>query len=205
MVVGAIVVAVVVLGGARVSAFQFVTPHSSSSSPTSVTTTLSTPSSSPSVGGSLHGKWVVSSGSSVGYRATEQFVGQTSPNKAIADSTAVSGGMTIVDLGGQLVAQAIKVDVDLSKLSSSDAGAVHGSFQRDRFVNPMVLETGLFPTATYQVDSISMPSPAAVGGPQSLPTNGKLTVHATTKDVSLAMVGQDNGDKIEITGSTTST
>ena len=194
-------VAVLVLGGAGVYAFQFFTPQKSASS-SATSATLTTPSSSPSVGGSLYGKWVVTSGSSAGYRATEQFVGQTSPNKAIADSTAVSGSMMIVDLGGQMVAQAIKVEVDLTKLSSSDPGAVQGSFQRDRFVGPMVLETGSFRTATYQVDSISIPPTAVAGGQQTLPTSGKLTVHGTTKDVSIPMLGQINGDRIEITGST---
>ena len=97
--------------------------------------------------------------------------------------------------------QQLKVVVDLTQLQSTDAGAVHGNFQRDRFVGPMVLNTGSFPNATYQVDSIAIPAAAAGGGQQALATHGKLTVHGVTKDVDVPMTGQVSGDKIEVVGS----
>jgi polyisoprenoid-binding protein YceI len=198
--IGGVLVAVLALAALGLYAIQFFTPQKASSSG-STPTTLSTPSASPAVGGSLAGKWVVASGSSAGYRATEQFVGQAGPNQAIADSKAVSGGMVIANQGGALVAQQLKVTVDLTQLQSSDPGAIHGSFQRDRFVGPMVLNTGQFPNATYQVDSISTPATAAAGGQQTLATHGKLTVHGVARDVDIPMTSQVSGDKIEVVGS----
>ncbi|HEV3234199.1 MAG TPA: YceI family protein [Candidatus Dormibacteraeota bacterium] len=199
--IGAVVV-VVLLAGAGVGAYaiNFFTPRTTSSSSDS-SAPLSTPSSSPSVGGTLAGKWAVTSGSSAGYRANEKFLEQSSPSQAVADSTGVSGGVTIVDNGGALTAQQLSVVVDMSKLKSSDQFAIHGSNQRDRFVNPNYLETGQFPTATYAVDSISIPAAAAAGGQQQLSTSGKLTIHGMTKDVSIPMTGQVNGDKLEVQGS----
>jgi polyisoprenoid-binding protein YceI len=181
-------------------AYQFFTPQKASSAHGS-SVSLSTPSSSPSVGASLAGKWTVTSGSSAGYRATEQFVGVTGPNQAVADSTAVSGGTTIVDQGGQLVATQFKVSVDLTQLHSSDAAATRGGLQRDRFVGPNFLQTDQFPTATYQVDSVTIPAAATTGGQQQLATHGKLTIHGTTRDVDIPMTGQVTGDRIEIVGS----
>jgi polyisoprenoid-binding protein YceI len=181
-------------------AYQFFTPQKASSTP-ATSVKLNTPPSSPSVGGGLAGKWTVTSGSSAGYRATEQFVGVTGPNHAVADSSAVSGSTTIVDQGGQQVAHQLKVVVDLTQLHSSDAAANRGNLQRDRFVGPNFLQTDQFPTATYQVDSIPIPDGAAAGGQQQLATHGQLTIHGTTKSVDIPMTGQVTGDKIEVVGS----
>jgi polyisoprenoid-binding protein YceI len=196
---GVAAVVVLALAAIGVYAFQFFTPQKAAPSKTAAT--LSTPSSSPAVGGALTGKWVVSSGSSAGYRATEQFVGVTGPNQAIADSTAVSGGMTIVDAGEQLVARQLKVDVDLTQLHSSDPGSSRGGLQRDGFVRSNWLQSDQFPTGTYAVDSVTIPATTAEGGQQLLTTRGKLTIHGTTKDVDIPMMGQVTGSKIEIVGS----
>ena len=186
------------LVGAGVYAYQFFTPQKAS---TSTPLTLGTPSSSPAVGLSLAGKWVVTTGSSAGYRATEQFVGVTGPNQAVADSTAVTGGMTITDSGGQEVAQQLVVNVDLTQLHSTDAGASRGGLQRDGFVRSNWLQSDQFPTGTYKVDSITIPAATAQGGQQQLATHGKLTIHGTTRDVDIAMAGQVTGNKIEVVGS----
>jgi polyisoprenoid-binding protein YceI len=199
LLIGGGLLAVLVLAGLGVYAIQFFTPNKASSSG-STPTSLATPSAVPAVGASLAGKWAVATGSSAGYRVTEQFVGQASPNQAMADSKAVSGAMTITGTGGSMVAQQLMVTVDLTQLQSSDAGAIRGSFQRDRFVGPNVLNTGQFPNATYQVASISIPA-APAGGQQTLATHGKLTVHGVTKDVDIPLTGQVSGDKIEVVGS----
>jgi len=199
LLIGLSLAALLVLVAVGAYAYQFFTPRKASSPGTSVS--LSTPSSRPSVGTSLAGKWTVTSGSSAGYRATEQFVGVTGPNQAVADSSAVSGSATIASQGGQLVAQQLKVVVDLTQLHSSDAAANRGNLQRDRFVGPNFLQTDQFPTATYQVDSISIPAAAVDGSQQQLATHGKLTIHGTTREVDIPMTGQVTGDKIEVVGS----
>jgi polyisoprenoid-binding protein YceI len=199
--IGLGLVVVLVLAGVGAYAYQFFTPQKTSSSTKTSGTALTTPSSSPSVGAGLGGKWTITTGSSAGYRATEQFVGQNGPNQAVADSSAVSGGMTITDQTGQLTAQQLKVVVGLTQLHSSDAGATRGSFQRDRFVGPNFLQTDQFPTATYQADSISIPIGTIAGGQVRLSTHGKLTLHGTTKDVDIPLTGQLTGDKIEVVGS----
>jgi polyisoprenoid-binding protein YceI len=197
LVIGGIALLVVLAVGG-VFAYQFFTPNGSSSSSSS--NALSTPSSSPKPGG-LPGTWAVTAGSSAGYRATEQFVGQTGPNKAIAVSPDVTGVMTISDSGGQLTAQQFKVTVDMLELKSSDPAATHGNFQRDNYMRTNGLETVKFPDASYEVDSIVLPGGTAGGGTQQLSTKGKLMIHGTSKDVSIPMMGQLNSDKIEVTGS----
>lgn len=195
------VVVLLLVAGIGFYAYQFFTPQkTSTTSPSS--TALSSPSLSPAVGGTLVGKWTVTSGSSVGYRATEQFAGQNGPNQAVADTTAVTGSMAVTGPGDQLVAQQLKVDADLSQLKSTDAGAIRGNMVRDRYVASNYLESDQFPTATYQVDSITIPAGAAAGGQQQLSTHGKLTVHGTTRDVDIPMTGQVTGDRIEVAGST---
>ncbi len=200
LLVGLGLVALLLMAALGAFAYQFFVPQKSSSS-AGASLTLSTPSTSPSVGAGLGGRWIVTSGSSAGYRATEQFAGVTGPNQAVADSTAVSGSMTISDQGGELAAKQLKVVVDLTQLHSSDPAANRGNIQRDRFVGPNFLQTDQFPTATYLVDSISIPNGAATGGKQQLSTHGRLTVHGTTKEVDIPMSGQVTGDKIEVVGS----
>jgi polyisoprenoid-binding protein YceI len=179
--------------------YQFFTPQKTTPSKTAAI--LSSPSSSPAVGGALTGKWVVARGSSAGYRATEQFVGVSGPNQAIADSTSIRGGMTIVDAGGQQAARQLKVEVDLTQLHSSDPASSRGGLQRDTFVRSNWLQSDQFPTGTYTVDSVIIPATAAGGGQQGLVTRGKLTIHGTTKDVEIPMMGQVTGTRIEIVGS----
>ena len=199
LIVGA-ALAVLVTAAVGVYAVQFFTPQKSS--PSSTTGKLSSPSSSPAVGGTLAGTWKVTSGSSAGYRATEQFAGVNGPNQAVADSAAVSGGMTITDQAGQLLVEQLKIVVDLTQLHSSDAAATRGGLQRDRFVGPNFLDTNQFPTAGYQADPITIASATGASGQQQLASHGRLTVHGVTKTVDIAMTGQVSGALIEVVGST---
>jgi len=200
LLIAGVAIAALVIAAVGVYALQFFTPQKSS--PSSTPRALGSPSSSPEVGGSLAGAWKVAPGSSAGYRATEQFAGVNGPNQAIADSTAVTGGMTITGQGGELLLQQLKVVVDLTQLHSSDAAATRGSLQRDRFVGPNFLETDQFPTATYQADSSAIPSAAASGGQQQIASHGRLTIHGVTRTVDIALTGQVSGTRIEVVGST---
>jgi polyisoprenoid-binding protein YceI len=51
------------------------------------------------------------------------------------------------------------------------------------------------------VDSVNIPATTAEGGQQQLVTRGKLTIHGTTKDVDIPMMGQVTGTRIEVVGS----
>lgn len=198
LLIAGVTTATLVVAAVGVYAVQFFTPQKP---PNSTALTLASPSSSPAVGASLAGGWKVTTGSSAGYRATEQFAGVNGPNQAVADSTAVSGGMMVSGLGGQLKVQQLRVVVDLTQLHSSDAAATRGGLQRDRFVGPNFLETDQFPTATYQADSTTIPGTAASGGQQQLAARGRLTIHGVTKTVDIPMSAQVSGARIEVVGS----
>lgn len=192
------VLALVLIAAGVVYAVQFFTPHKET--PATAKVALTSPSAAPASGG-VEGKWSIGSGSEAGYRAKEKFLELSGPTDAVARTTGVTGSMTITSTGGQLAAQGLSVTADLTGLQSTDANAIHGSFQRDRFVGPNVLETGQFPSAKYESDPISIPAAATTGGQQQLTSHGKLTIHGTTKTVDIPVMVQVNGDRIEVVGS----
>src|SRR5207237_8089871 len=65
---------------------------------------LSSPSASPSAASSAGGAstWQITTGSLVGYRVTEQFVGQSSTHEAVARTSDASGPVTITKPGPPL-------------------------------------------------------------------------------------------------------
>lgn len=187
------VVALVVLGGGAVSYVYFfsglrTTPPAlafASPSPSPSTAATASPASTPSTSATgFAGVWSVASGSLAGYRVKEQFVGQTSTHEAVARTTAVSGQLTIAQSGTSYQLVNGTINVDLSGLASIDSVAGYNVTNRDRIVQQS-LEVSQFPTASLQIQSVSIPAGAASGQTVSFQVPGNLTVHGVTKAVTV--------------------
>ena len=180
-------VALLVLGGGAVSYVYFFSglrttpPALAFASPSVSPSAAATPSTSVS---GFAGVWQVASGSLAGYRVKEQFVGQSSTHEAVARTTAVSGQLTITQSGTPYQLANGTINVDLSGLASIDSVAGYNVTNRDRIVQRS-LEVSQFPTATLQLQSVSIPAGAASGQTVAFTVPGNLTVHGVTKAVTV--------------------
>ena len=138
---------------------------------------------------SIDGKWEVKSGSQVGYRAKEVLFGQSA--EAAGRTTGVTGTMTI---DGTTVEDAA-FTADLTALKSD-------SDNRDNQVQGRILNTAEFPNATFKVTkAIALGSAPADLKQITVDATGELTVHGTTKPVTIKITARRNGDVIETNGS----
>src|SRR2546425_8869387 len=125
---------------------------------------LAFPSASPATGASVNaGAWQIATGSVVGYRVKEQFVGQTSSHEAVARTGDVTGQVTIAQTGSSYQMTSAKITVQLSGLASVDSVAGYNVTNRDRIVQRS-LDVSSFPTAVFEAQSVALPAGAGTGG-----------------------------------------
>jgi polyisoprenoid-binding protein YceI len=117
------------------------------------------------------------------YRVREQLAGVSLPDDAVGATQSFTG--TIVGrLDGTIVSDQSLFQVDLRTLKSD--GAV-----RDNFISRNVLETGLFPYATFVPTSApGLPLALPPSGDLAFKLVGNLTIRNVTKPVTWDVKGQ---------------
>jgi polyisoprenoid-binding protein YceI len=162
---------------------------------------LSTPNASASAApaGGLDGSWTVTTGSVAGYRVKELFVGETSKHEAVAQTSNVSGSLTLSGDPSAYQVTGITFTAGLTGLHSVDSVAGRNVVQRDSYVSRQ-MNLQQFPNATFTASAGSVPATDG-SGPVDVSTSGKLTIHGVTRDVTATARAQLNGGKIEIVGS----
>jgi polyisoprenoid-binding protein YceI len=162
---------------------------------------LSTPNASASAApaGGLDGNWTVTTGSVAGYRVKELFVGETSKHEAVAQTSNVSGSLTLSGDPSAYQVTGITFTAGLTGLHSVDSVAGRNVVQRDSYVSRQ-MNLQQFPNATFTASAGSVPATDG-SGPVDVSTSGKLTIHGVTRDVTATARAQLNGGKIEIVGS----
>jgi polyisoprenoid-binding protein YceI len=149
--------------------------------------------------GSSDGTWNVDtsigsfsdfSASFVGYRVAENLANVGSAT-AVGRTPKVSGSLT---LQGNTVTAA-KLTADLTTLQSDKP-------MRDGQLTHQALETSQFPTGTFELTSpIQLPSQPADGATWTVTAHGKLTLHGSTKDVSIPLQAKLSGGVVTVVGS----
>ena len=143
------------------------------------------------------GAWTVVSGSQAGYRVREQLAFVGAPSDAVGRTDAISGSMTVAQTGGGYQVTAASFTVDVSKLTSDRP-------MRDQRIRRIGLESDRYPTANFRLTSpISLPSNAASGQAFTVQATGDLTVHGTTRRVTIPLQARLTGSRIEVAGSIT--
>jgi polyisoprenoid-binding protein YceI len=143
-------------------------------------------------GGTVQGTWKVQGGggSFVGYRVREQLAFLQSPNDAVGRTTAVTGSLLVA--GDKL--EAASIQADLTQLRSDQS-------RRDNAIRQQGLQSDQFPTATFQLaEPIALPAGLACGQTVKADAKGRLTLHGTSRDVTLPLEGRWNGDTIQVAG-----
>lgn len=147
--------------------------------------------------GNPAGRWLAASGSEAGYRVREKLARLPAQSDAVGRTSAVTGGLTVVDTGGTLVARDLKVDVDVTQLQSDED-------RRDSRIRTQGLETNRFPTATF-VSTADTPLPADVASGKTFTADvhGNLTVHGVTKEVTIPVQARLDSTGAQVVGSST--
>ena len=161
---------------------------------------LASPSASPAAstsGGA--GTWTIGSGSLVGYRVDEQFVGQSSAHQAVARTGDVTGQVVITQSNGAFEMTSATITVQLRNLASVDQVAGYNVTNRDRIVQGS-LDVSSFPTATFVAGAVALPAGADGGQAVTVSVPGKLTVHGVTRDVTAAIQLRVSGSTAQIAG-----
>jgi polyisoprenoid-binding protein YceI len=188
LVVGIVAALVVVVGGPFIY-FHFI--QGPAAPPLAISDTVPTDASATPTTAitNLDGTWKVASGSQVGYRVKETLFGQSAT--AVGRTTAVTGQFA---LAGSTVATA-SFTVDMTKVSSDRS-------QRDGQFQGRIMDTASFPTATFvltsPIDFGTVPKNDVVITPKA---TGKLTLHGTTKTVTVTLSAERTGNNIKVSGS----
>lgn len=165
-----------------------------------LTTTPTASATTPPPAAGLAGRWTITSGSIVGYRVKELFVGQASKHEAVSRTSTVSGGLTASGDSTGFQVSAMTFTAGLADLHSADSVAGRNVTQRDGVVSRQI-DVQRFPTATFTATSASVPG-SVTTGQVDVTVTGELTIHGITKDVAVKAKAQMTGEKVEIAGST---
>jgi polyisoprenoid-binding protein YceI len=151
--------------------------------------------SASSGGGGADGTWTIDAGSGsladgsstyAGYRVQEELSG-IGANTAVGRTQNVSGSMTI---DGTTITD-LEITVDMTTLASDDD-------RRDNSLRERGLQTDQFPTATFALTQpIEVGDAPKDGQTIEVTAVGDLTLHGVTKQVSVPIQAQIDGDTIQ--------
>lgn len=126
----------------------------------------------------------------VGYRVEEELA-TIGYKEAVGRTPTIEATITIAD--GQLTS--VTVTADLRDLKSDDS-------RRDGALRFQALESGTFPTATFELtESIAVPEGLAQGEAVSLEADGTLTLHGVTRPVTIPIQAELADGLLVVVGS----
>ena len=150
--------------------------------------TVSAGATASSAAGTEDGNWTVGSGSQAGYRVGETLAGQG--NTAVGRTTAITGAMTIA----KSVVTTATFSVDLTKVASDQS-------RRDAQFQGRIMDTAKYPNATFRLTKpIDLGATVDSTGPVPVATTGDLTLHGTTRNVTVPLTAQRNNAGIQLSG-----
>jgi polyisoprenoid-binding protein YceI len=159
--------------------------------------TTPTASASPLTSGQAAGSWTVAKNSVAGYRVREQLAFVGAPSDAVGRTSAITGSMTLTQAGSDYTVTAATFTVDVSTLTSDRA-------MRDQRIHSIGLQSNQYPKATFTLTSpVSVPAAASNGQVVKVSAVGDLSIHGTTRSLTIPMTAKLNGSQIEVAGSIT--
>jgi polyisoprenoid-binding protein YceI len=138
--------------------------------------------------GPVAGNWRVGSGSVVGYRVNEVLLGQNAT--AVGRSTSVTGHLTIA--GSTATAASFSVPMDTIHSDKS---------QRDGQFDGRIMDVAQYPTGTFTLTSpVDLAPLPAAGEVKTYTAHGQLTLHGTTRAVTVTLTAERTGSQIKVSG-----
>ncbi len=143
------------------------------------------------------GTWTIATGSVAGYRVREQLASLPAPSDAVGRTSAVTGTMTLAQSAGGYTLTAAAFEVDVTSLTSDRA-------IRDQRIRVLGLESNRYPTATFKLTRpIALSAESASGQTIHLSAAGDLTIHGSTRPVTIPIDARLSGSQIEAVGAVT--
>jgi polyisoprenoid-binding protein YceI len=189
-VAGVVAVAVLAVAGPLVY-INFIksdAPAPLTAATTAPTTPVTTQAGQSASDGSIAGTYSVTSGSQAGYRVKEVLFGQDA--EAVGRTSAVTGQITVD--GTRVTAG--DFSVDLTTVQSDES-------RRDNQFQGRIMDTATYPTATFKLaQPIELSSLPADGATISAKAQGQLTLHGTTRQVTVDVSAQRSAGSIRLSG-----
>jgi polyisoprenoid-binding protein YceI len=138
--------------------------------------------------GEAAGSYTVTSGSQAGYRVKEVLFGQDT--EAVGRTSAVTGQITVD--GTRVTAGSFSVD--LTTVQSDED-------RRDNQFHTRIMDTATYPTATFTLaQPIELSALPGDGASVTAKAQGQLTLHGTTRQVTVDVTGQRSAGSIRLSG-----
>jgi polyisoprenoid-binding protein YceI len=188
---------VVAVGAAGVLFIYFVLFSHSAPAPLALTVPPATTGSPALASTEIPGTWTVASKSVAGYRVRERLAFLSAPSVAVGRTSQITGSATITGSGTALTVSAASFTVNVESLTS-DQG------MRDSHIQSLGLESAQFPQAKFVLSTpVALPANATTGAEITVSLQGALTIHGTTKTVTIPTKARLTGSDIEVVGSIT--
>jgi polyisoprenoid-binding protein YceI len=156
--------------------------------PLSLSTTPTTALKAGEKRAALAGRWAITKNSVVRYRVKETLFGQGTT--AVGTTSSVTGSLTIA--GTKVTAASFSVD--MTKITSD-------AFGRDGQFQGRIMNTANYPTANFVLTApIALGTPPADGVISRYSGVGKLTLHGTTKSVTVVLTARRTANVISVQG-----
>jgi polyisoprenoid-binding protein YceI len=196
LIIGVVALAVVVVGGTMLYVYviegdppaRLEISSTSTSNSTSTTAAASgSASGSGSASASVEGTWKAIGDSVVGYRVDEVLFGQNVT--AVGRTSDVSGTLTVA---GNSVTK-VDLSVDMTTVKSDQSN-------RDNQFRGRIMSTSQYPTATFALTQpITIPSDLGSTA-VTVKGTGNLTLHGTTKSVTVDLKVVRSGNRVTVNG-----
>jgi len=159
-------------------------------------------SSSTAPGGALSsaraaGTWSLGSSSVVGYRVREKLAFLPAKSDAVGRTSDVAGTLSAGRSGSELTVTAARFEADVRTLKSDRS-------MRDARIHSIGVQSDQYPTAGFRLTkAIVLPASALHGQVFHVKATGLLTIHGTTRSVTIPLTGRLTNGEVETVGSIT--
>ena len=190
--------AVVAVGAAGVLFIYFVLFSHSAPAPLTLTSPAAAAAKSPALTSTqIPGTWTVAAKSVAGYRVRERLAFLSAPSDAVGRTSQITGTATITGSGTSLTVTTASFTVNVESLTSDQQ-------MRDSHIQSLGLDSAEFPQAKFVLSSpVALPTTATSGAEIAVSLHGALTIHGTTKTVTIPVQARLTGSQIEVVGSIT--
>lgn len=153
----------------------------------------------------LAGGWRVIDGSTAGYRVQERFAHTGADHMAVAQTSQVTGSLTLVDGDGGPEVSAATMNVGLAGLRSVDRVAGYEATARDP-IAAAALDVSQHPDAVFAIDEpVVLPPRLPDDQPAQFIVPGRLTLHGRTETVDASMRASVDGERLLVIAGTIET
>jgi polyisoprenoid-binding protein YceI len=146
---------------------------------------------------SLAGRWTIAEGSRAGYRVREKLSFLPAESDAVGRTSAISGDAVFSESAGVVTATSASIDTNVYDLKSNEQ-------LRDEHIHTIGIQSATYPEATFVLTKpLVLPKSALDGAIVDTAVTGKLTMHGTTKLVTIPSQIRLSNSEIQVVGSLT--